>query len=373
MIKDITFLVPSFRGGGVEKVIVLLANELQCRGWIVTILVALHDGPLRCRLSPNISIHELPDSRISRNIFAIARYIDDKKPSILFSSMNYVNIIACIASKFAKYKTVLVVSEHNDIRLVLERSGFWRRFAIKYGILFTYNIADSIVCVSEGVRNGIIDLLKERDKVIVIYNPIEQYEGCTGGSRSTEVKEILAIGRLSDQKNHSLLVRAVDGLIQDGFHNIRLTILGEGPLREALEREISSLGIQDRVHMPGFRDPCDYFRKSDVFVLSSDWEGFGNVLVEALSSGIPVVSTDCRSGPSEILDGGKYGQLVPVNDLDSLKNAIVDTLSRDSNSEDALLRQRRSKEFSVKVITNDYEEFFERLLFDKDFQKISTF
>ena len=133
-------------------------------------------------------------------------------------------------------------------------------------------------------------------------------------------------------------------------------ILGEGDLRPAMERQIAELGLQDRVALPGFfQDPYPWFRSADLFVLSSDWEGFGNVIVEALECGVPVVSTDCPSGPAEILENGRYGRLVPVGDVDALANAIIVTL-HETPDRQALMN--RAKDFSVDKISDEYLSYF---------------
>ena len=166
--------------------------------------------------------------------------------------------------------------------------------------------------------------------------------------------KLLAAGTLKAQKDFTMLIRAIDKVNLD--KPVSLIILGEGPEREHLEKLIISLNLKDQIKLPGYvMDPSPYFEFADIFILSSAWEGFGNVLVEALEKGTPVVSTDCKSGPSEILDGGKYGALVPVNDHNLCAHAIEETLTR---KHDKQMLIERSKLFSVNKISMEYLDYF---------------
>ena len=143
-----------------------------------------------------------------------------------------------------------------------------------------------------------------------------------------------------------------------GSLNAKLTILGEGALRPELEALVRKLGLQGRVAMPGFAlDPYPWYRTADLFVLSSKWEGFGNVIVEALECGVPVVSTDCASGPAEILENGRIGRLVPIQDPAALSAGIVESLTKPVDQD---LLMRRARDFSVGVIAEQYLAYFFR-------------
>lgn len=162
-------------------------------------------------------------------------------------------------------------------------------------------------------------------------------------------KKIIAIGTLKSQKRFDRLVHAFAGLPE---RDAVLMILGEGGERENIETLAQTLNVAGRVFMPGFtHDPAYYLRRADLFVLSSDYEGFGNVVAEALEQGTPVVSTDCPSGPREILEDGKYGTLVPVGDVDALARAMEDALNREHDRE-AL--KRRAQDFSVDKAADAY-------------------
>ncbi|WP_246191668.1 glycosyltransferase [Pseudoxanthomonas gei] len=161
---------------------------------------------------------------------------------------------------------------------------------------------------------------------------------------------ILTVGTLKAVKNHAFLIEAFSRLPTK--LNATLCILGEGQLRSEIEKIVESKGLIGRVLLPGFRtDTTPWYRRADIFVLSSRHEGFGNVIVEALAQGIPVVSTDCPSGPREILCDGKYGRLVPVGDVDAFASAMLAGLKEVSGSE---ILKERARDFSVGKIADEY-------------------
>jgi glycosyltransferase involved in cell wall biosynthesis len=227
----------------------------------------------------------------------------------------------------------------------------------------TYPFATGVTAVSKGVAEDVRRLGGfAAGRVKVIYNP-----AATGlaHDRATEVEReklwgrgyryhILSVGTLKKQKNHALLIEAFARLPKT--LNAKLTILGEGELRSQLEALVASLGLQNSVALPGFdRETAQWYRSADLFVLSSDWEGLPTVLIEALECGVPVVSTDCPSGPAEILENGRYGILVPVGDVAALAQAIAAHLQKEHDRA-ALIA--RAGDFSVASISAQYLDYF---------------
>jgi len=221
----------------------------------------------------------------------------------------------------------------------------------------TYPTAKATIAVSEGVARDLVELLSlDRAAVLTLYNPI------TIDDFQVEAEEplddpwfaegeppvILGVGRLSAQKDFETLVRAF--AVVRAQRPARLLILGEGTERPRIESLVSSLRLDEAVRMPGFvMNPFKYMKRSSVFVLSSRWEGFGNVLVEAMACGVPVVSTDCPSGPAEILENGKWGRLVPVGDFGALADAVISTLASGRRSACA-----RAHDFDVESAVDGY-------------------
>jgi len=289
----------------------------------------------------------------------LADQIRQIQPDVLLSALINCNLTAILAQQFANgSKTVM--NEQNTPSISLRSqpaAGTVLRMMRRL-----YPKADRIVAVSQGVADDLIALLNlPTEKVAVIYNPVVAPELFERAQKPinhpwlerNRLPVILAVGRLTKQKDYPTLFRAFSLVRQ--VRPAKLLILGEGEERANLERLAVELGIQNDISMPGFVDnPFAFMSKSSVFVLSSAWEGFGNVLVEALACGCPVVATDCRSGPREILDNGRYGRLVPVGDYEALAKAILETLDNPDFPADRQTRIQRAMEFSIDAAVDKY-------------------
>ena len=281
------------------------------------------------------------------------------RPDALLSALTDCNLTAILAQRFVNGFKV-VTSEQNTPSLSI-RSQPAAGTVLKM-MRRLYPKADRIVAISQGVANDLISLLNlPHEKVTVIYNPVVTPELFEQAKQpvshpwfeQNQLPVILAVGRLTRQKDFPTLFRAFSLVRQ--VRPAKLLILGEGEERANLERLAIELGIQNDVSMPGFFDnPFAFMAKAYVFVLSSAWEGFGNVLVEALACGCPVVATDCRSGPREILGNSRYGRLVPVGDHEALAKAILETLDNPDFPADRQTRLQRAMEFSVDAAVDKY-------------------
>lgn len=365
MAHKILFLIPSMNGGGAEKVTMLLGNELIKLGWDVSFAMSKIEGPYLEQLDKNIGIINLPYRKISRNILAIRRVLHNERPDIFYTSMEYVNIIGGIAHKLSDKSSKLVFSEHNNIERTLERITPLMKSIYKTAIRFIYPMSDHIVCVSKGVKFALLKQFPLELNISVIYNPIEQMKPIISSGSTRLPFKILSIGRLNKQKNHILLLQAFKYMLDSYPIDARLTIIGEGEERINLEKYVIDNGLSEKVHLPGFQDPNKYLNNSDLFVLSSEYEGFGNVLVEALSTGIQVISTDCPSGPSEILEQGQIGYLVENNNVEELSATIYKAYNEEEDEIAKINRIRRASDFSPEKIINEYQDLFHRLLDNK--------
>lgn len=253
---------------------------------------------------------------------------------------------------------------HNNLSQEIRHAQHWKRKIVPYFLRWIYPFAHRVVCVSKGVAQDLVKFGIQPQQIRVIYNPIvtpkliaklqENLEHPWFLSNQPPV--ILGVGRLNHQKDFLTLIRAF-ALVRQ-VQNARLLILGEGETRPELISLIKELNLETDVQLEGFvENPFAYMRKARVLVLSSAWEGFSNVLVEAMAAGIPVVSTDCPSGPREILAQGKYGQLVGISDPAAMAAAILNTLK---NNVDSSLLKNRAEEFSLEKILGQY-----RLLIQK--------
>ncbi len=354
-VKKVAVFLPSLRGGGAERAMVLLANEIARRDIVVDLLVGKLEGPYLETVSKCVTVVSLDVDRVLYAIPKLARYLQNEKPCGMISALYHANLCAVIAKHLSCGDCKLVVSEQNTIDGTPAdnvRDYFARSF-----IGFVYRGADSVVGVSKGVAADLMRRGVPSELVRVVFNPIDVHaienssgvKCCHPWLNAQDVPVILAVGRLEAQKDFSLLLRAFARVRKEKA--ARLLVLGEGSLRGALLALSKSLGVADDVQLVGFVDnPYSYMQKSRVFAVSSRWEGFGNVVAEALTCGVPVVSTDCV-GPAEILEGGKWGRLVPVGDVEKLALAIIATLDKPI---DVCWLKERGREFTPKNSADQY-------------------
>ncbi len=355
----IAIVLPNLCGGGAERLHLYLAREWHAKGFQVEFVLMRRSGELLEILPTDIGVVDLGVDRIRQVVLPLARYLRQTRPDIIIVAMWPLTSIAVLSWWLAGKSGRLYLSDHIQLSISCTQELKMPTWLLGQIMSATYPAASGIIAVSQGVKEDMCQLAGLPTKLVrVIYNPT-----ATGVSPRREpdvIKQqlwgsgfayhILSVGTLKDQKDHATLIRAF-ALLPTSLH-AKLTILGEGDLRSELEALVVQLGLQGRVAMPGFAvDPFSWFRSADLFVLSSRWEGFGNVIVEALECGVPVVSTDCPSGPAEILEYGRYGKLVPIQDPSALSAAMMQSLL-DMHDRAALIG--RAKDFSVPKISDEY-------------------
>ncbi|WP_280569551.1 glycosyltransferase [Chromohalobacter sp. 296-RDG] len=333
----LTLFLPSLEGGGAEMVMVTLANGLAAQGWRVDLVVARATGAYLKNVAAEVHVVDLRAPRVLYSLPALVRYLRKTRPAVMLSALNYANVVALWATRMAGVGTRMVISEHNNVTRDMHSEPAWRSWLIPLLMRHSYPWANGIVAVSGGVAEELSRALAlPRGRIDVIYNPAvtERLRELSTQAlahpwlANGEPPVILAVGRLTEQKDYPTLIKAFAAL--RARQSVRLVILGEGELRESLEALVASLGVSEDVAFLGFVDnPYAWMRQAALFVLSSAWEGFGNVLAEAMACGTPVISTDCPSGPAEILEDGTWGQLVPVGDPQALYEAMVTALQGD--------------------------------------------
>jgi glycosyltransferase involved in cell wall biosynthesis len=349
-------IIHSLKGGGAERVVVNLLKGLSRRDFSITLL--LYEGIFDYLLPENVEVITL-DIRSSRNILkttrgfflkiiSIARLIKKNKPDIVFSLLSDTNVITILARSLSGVHSKVIVSERNHPTLSLKNDlyGGITKFLMRY----CYPKAERIIAISQGIKKDLLENFNlPEGKIEVIYNPVDiaeierlSAEEINHPWVNGELPIIISIGRLTKQKGHSYLIK-VFSIVRQSLP-CRLVIIGTGEEEENLVNMVNTLGLKNDVEFLGFqRNPFKYMARSSLFISASRYEGFGNVLVEAMALGLPVISTDCPSGPAEIIEHGKNGILVPIEDEGRLERTIVKLLTNDE------LRRKLSSEAKIRA------------------------
>jgi len=363
MAQRLTILLPNLAGGGAERLHVHLAKNWHAQGFKVDFVLMQRQGELLELLPDSIGVVDLGVSRLRQLALPLVSFLRKARPDVVIVAMWPLTSIAVLSWLLAGKPGRLFLSDHSQLSISCMLQEIpTPKWLLSLIMRCTYPFASGIIAVSEGVKQDMCKLGGLSDtKVRVIYNPTAI--GVSPHREPLAIRQelwgkgfdhhILSVGKLKEAKDHATLIKAF--ALLPASLNAKLTILGEGSLRTKLEALVLQLGLAGRVAMPGFAmDPYPWFRSADLFVLSSRWEGFGNVIVEAMECGVPVVSTDCPSGPSEILENGRYGKLVPILDPNTLADAIQQTLCAPNDRE---MLMRRAEDFSVKKIACEYLDF----------------
>ncbi len=355
--QPIAFFIPTLAGGGAEKAVINLMKGMLKFNIPLDLLLADAQGPYLGQLPKEVRSFNLKTGRVVKSILPLSKYLKINKPQLLISHLSHANVAVLIARELARVHTPILVVEHSNFS-----ASYSEQITAKFipTLMKTmYSKAEAII----GVSQGIVDDLESqfnfpKHKLHVIYNPVVDEDLYSKAKMSLEhpwfqpdsPPVFLAVGRLTKQKDFNTLIEAF--AIARKFVKARLIILGEGELRTELELLIRKLGLSGDILMPGFVDnPYMYMSKAKAFVLSSLWEGLPTVLIEAMACGCPVISTDCPSGPKEILENGKYGTLIPVGDTKSLSLAMLKVLENSITKE---MLQNRANDFSRERSVHEY-------------------
>ncbi|MDB5819551.1 MAG: hypothetical protein JWQ11_3191 [Rhizobacter sp.] len=355
--------IPDLHGGGVERVTLMLIGAFIAQGVDLTVILNQATGQLRPLLPSNVRVVSLDTRRSATALPGLVAYLRRENPEVLMSSLGHNNILALWARRLARIgggcTTRVVICQHNALSIEAKLLRNWQHRALPRLYRMFAGLADAVVGVSQGVsRDMALVSGLDQSRVTTLYNPVldDAFDAALRRPsthrwlRDPHVEVIVGIGRLVPQKDFATLLAAFSRLPRP---TARLLILGEGPERANLQIQAEALGVADRFDMPGFEiDPLPSLRDADVMVMSSIYEGFGNVLVEALGAGVAVVSTRCPFGPDEILEDGRFGELVPVGDAAAMALAIERQLDAPHPSQAS--RQARAREFHVDIVAARY-------------------
>ncbi|MDR0701119.1 MAG: glycosyltransferase [Azoarcus sp.] len=362
MNRHILFFLSDLDGGGAQRTLVNLVNTLHdLEDVSVTLVVTRTGGAAQAWLKPAVRLLDLGLRRTLYSFFPLCSLLKRECPDVVMATMVDANIMAALALFCLRSRIRLVVRETNSHRA---RGDIRGARCLLAG--WAYRRADAVVALSSGVRQELIeDFHLGADKVVTIGNPVD-IESIAGIARAARERPspfpidgdpiIMAAGRLTRQKGFDILLHAFARMKT----RARLIILGEGADRSDLLTLAKALGVADRVSLPGFvSDIVSWLCHANLFVLSSRWEGFGHVIVEAMSAGVPVISTKCPHGPADIITDGLDGILVETNDVEMLATKM-DFLLEDRKAREEIRRNLPAaiKEFEITKITKKYLDLF---------------
>ncbi|GAL37555.1 glycosyl transferase group 1 family protein [Vibrio maritimus] len=360
MKRKICIVMFSFFGRGVERSQVRMANYYSRNGDVVDVVCFQDTGVFRNELDQNLKIHCLKVNNSKKGIIGLIRYLWTHKPEYVLSAQDNINVLVLIARLFCPWRFKVSVScRVSPILWARKPKLLSKNWLMKALVRIFYPIANQIVVLSSEMAQEYVTLFGLPSKSLsVIHNPVlDSSKSVSDFSfvdhpwfNDTKKKVVLGVGNLSWIKGFDTLIRALGNLKHRP--DIVLIIVGEGSLLDELKQLAFNLGVNERVEFVGFKqNSMDYMRSSDLFVLSSISEGFGNVLVEAIGTGCPVVSTRCGGGAVEIMENGKLGYLVPISNEAHLSVAIEKTLDEEVDKEKLL---ESSKRFYIDHISEQY-------------------
>jgi glycosyltransferase involved in cell wall biosynthesis len=362
----ILFVIDLIGGGGAQKVTTNIIKFINKSIFEVELALFTYKREFIYKPQLNIKYHNLKVKRTRYSILPFVHLLKKIKPSIIFSTLSRIDSTVNLALKISRINAKLILRSSNYLSIYLKENPFFTSF-LSY---WSYKNCDIIVASTYEMKKDMENNLNlNPDKIKVIHNPIdieiikrmsnESVNNDLFKEKDLENKPIIiAMGRLSKQKGYPYLFKAFK-IVKNKLPS-KLVILGKGESKEYLEDLVKDLGISKDIIFLGFQsNPYKYIANSDLFILSSLWEGFPNAIVEAMACGTPVVSTDCPSGPKEIITSGVNGILVPTRNPKALANAILKVLmDRDLSFKLVKAGRDRANDFKVKRIVGKYEELF---------------
>lgn len=361
----VAFYMHNLAGGGAERVSLTLMHHLCERGFIVSLVLHSGGGELRDLVPEGVHVHVLNKTRTAQDLVPLIRFLRRERVDLLLSNLHHDNIMALIAKALARVPTRVVVCQHAVLSEETTPVSSWKYRILPIAYRLLRPMIGGIVAVSDWTADDFGRVCGiERNLITRIYNPVidekfgsKLYAGVNHPWFHEPTPVFVSAGRLVKEKDQANLLRGF--ALHRQRRQARLFLMGTGSELESLRALAHNLGIERDVTFAGFvQNPLPYIRQAHCFVLTSRFEGFGVAIVEALACGTPVISTDCPGGPVEILDGGRYGRLVPVGDPDALASAMNEDL-RAKFPPEAL--RARAEAFSVSASVKEYVDLLSRL------------
>ena len=364
--RRILLFYPKLSIGGAERTLVNIINNLDNKKFELHVCLISKSGEFTSLLNSQTIIHELGSERLLFSLFPLIRKIISIKPDVIFSSLLHPNVLCYFAAKLSFFKGRVVLRETNN-----HTAAGRKKFNLSYFLVkMAYHGCSNIIALSEGVKADLISRYNiDPEKIFRIYNPISlESIKLLMKDESKEVEKvtldpnnfnIISVGRLTKQKGYDFLINAFIANAEF-IRNQKLFILGSGPELLNLQNQIKINSQKENIFLPGsFKNPFKVIKNADLFVLSSSWEGFGHVIVEAMACGIPVLSTNCPSGPDEIITDMENGILCEFNSVEELQKKMKyfydhQEIGKDlvKNASSSILR------FDEKLIIKEYQKAF---------------
>ncbi len=352
---------PYSRIGGADLSLSRLINNLNTNKYSIT-FITLAKPKINFYLKKKIEICVLKKNRAFLSIFDLRSLVKKNKNNyskiILISNQNFANIISVLATFQLKWLKLILIERNNPVEL--DYSKTIKSKLIKLLIKITYKFSDIIIAISKELRQDLEKLCKK--KVISIYNPSFDksiYKISNKKIKKTKYKIILNVARYEKQKNHLMLLESYKRIHNQ--INAKLFLVGYGSEKKKIKDFIKQNNLQNKIKLiTKQKNIFSYYKIADLFVLTSLYEGFGNVLIEAAMFKIPIISTDCKSGPKEILKNGEYGDLVKIGDNKKLSSLIIKNLNK-PNKKKISKMYKSLKIFDIKKHVNQYEKIFEKI------------
>lgn len=358
----ICLVLPDLRGGGAERVCLDLGRAFGAMGHQVEFAVMRREGDFLAEAAADFEVADLNARRVRHLLPRFVSHIRSRRPDVIIAAMWPLTVLAPVAQWLSGHRCRVIVAEHGVLSAQYRTRGMLHRWVMRATMAVGYRLAHVRVGVSRGVAADMATLSGIRlARFRCAHNPVRQLATPDAATVSKVERlwgeggpRFLTVGSLKPVKNHALLLRAFARL---PLPQARLMIVGQGQNEAKLRALARELGLDGRVIFAGFHaDPAPFYATADLFVLSSDHEGFGNVIVEALSFGLPVVSTDCPSGPAEILGQGRWGRLVLVGDAAALAEAMAVALTAPADK--GALRARAA-DFAPEIAARRYLDLLE--------------
>jgi len=352
------FVIRSLTGGGAERVVSILASGLAKRGYEVH-LVIYGSSNSDYELNSKVILHVLGKNncqnmikqKLSR-VYYIREIINEIQPDIIIPFLGGIVDATFLASRFKKCRFISTIRNNPEVQPANKIYRYWRNYI---------NFRSNAVFVQNKIQKEYYFKFMHK-KIFVLPNPISKFFFDNKKSGNNQIKNIVSVGRLTEQKNHLMLFKAFSEVIKK-YPYLKLRIYGEGKLKEFLEQKINEMSLTGNVFLCGrVNNIFPELQKADLFVMSSDYEGMPNALMEAIAMGIPCISTDCPTGPADLIIDKETGYLVPVGEYGLLSNAIMDAVKNPKYANEMAIKARENlkNKFSEEKIVEKFIRLIEK-------------